>query len=92
VERGASAQRGVRVDGAVALLNEADDALLIDHNVRAQRPLVRFLLDVVALQDAVGGEHLVIHVTKKRETNIDLLGKGSIGGRAIHANAENCGI
>lgn len=92
MERGAGGQCGVGVDGAVAGFNEADDALFVDDDVGPQGPLVGFVLDVVALEDAVGGKHLVVHVAEKREIDVDLLGEGSICSGTIHANAEDCGI
>jgi len=89
VQVGTDRYGSVGIDGAVAFFDVADDAILIDDDVGALRPLVGFLLDVISLQDAVGGEHLVVHVAEKREINVDLLGEGGIGSRTIHANAEN---
>jgi len=82
----------VGIDGAVAFFDVADDALFIDDDVGALRPLVGFLLNVVALQDAVLGEHLVVHVAEQRKTDADLFCKSGIGRGTIHANAENCCI
>ncbi len=92
MEVGANGYGGVGVDGTVAFFDVADDPFFIDDDVGALRPIVGFILHVVALQDAVGREHLVVHVAEERERYIDLLGEGGIGGRGIHANAENCGI
>jgi len=89
VQVGADRYGSVGIYGAVAFFDVTDDAILIDDDVGALRPLVGFLLDVISLQDAVGGEHLVVHVAEKREINADLLGEGGIGSRTIHANAEN---
>jgi hypothetical protein len=89
VQVGTDRYGSVGIDGAVAFFDVADDAILIDDDVGALRPLVGFLLDVISLQDAVGGEHLVVHVAEKREINADLLGEGGIGSRTVHANAEN---
>jgi len=89
VQVGTDRYGSVRVDGAVAFFDVADDPILVDDDVGALRPLVGFLLDVIPLQDAVGGEHLMVHVAEKREINVDLLGEGGIGCRTIHANAEN---
>ena len=85
---GADRYSSVGIDGAVAFFDVADDAILVDDNIGALRPLIGFLLHVISLQDAVGGEHLVVHVAEKREIDVDLLGEGGIGSRTIHANAE----
>jgi hypothetical protein len=89
VQVGADRYGCVGIDGAVAFFDVANDAILIDDDVGALRPLVGFLLDVISLQDAVGREHLVVHVAEKREIDVDLLGEGGIGSRTIHANAED---
>jgi hypothetical protein len=92
MQRRARGQRGIGIDGAVASFDESNHALFVDDNVGAECPLVGFLLDVVALQDAVRSQHLVVHVAEKREINANLLGERGIGCGTIHANAENCGI
>jgi hypothetical protein len=89
VQGGAHRQGGVRVDGAVALFDKLDDALLVDNNVGAQGPLVGFMILVVTLEDAVGFEHLAVHVAEKRELDADLLGEGGVGGGAIYTDTEN---
>jgi hypothetical protein len=85
-------QSGVGIDGAVALFDELDDALLVDDDVGAQSPLVGFVLHVVTLQDAVGLEHLAVHVAEEREVDANLLGEGSVGGGTIQTNSENFGV
>jgi hypothetical protein len=92
VQVGADGDGGVGVYGAVAFLDVADDAFLIDDDIGALRPLVRLLLNVVVLQDAVTGEHFLAHVAEQREVNVDLLGEGGVGSGRIHANAENSRI
>jgi len=82
----------VGVDGAVAFFNVADDALFVDDDVGALGPVVGFILHVVALQDAVRGEHLVVHVAEERKIDVDLFGEGGIGSGTVHANAEDRGI
>jgi hypothetical protein len=88
VEGGTHGQSGVGIDGAVAFFNELDDALLVDDDVGAQSPLVSFIVFVVAFEDAVGLEHLAVHVAEEREGDADLLGEGGVGSGAIHADAE----
>src|SRR6516162_8573221 len=66
-ESGAQGERGVGVDGFVALVDEPDYALLVDDDVGAKRPLIVFILDAVGFQDAVGGEHFVVHVAEQRK-------------------------
>jgi len=81
MEVGADRNGSVGVYGAVAFFDVADDALFIDDDVGALGPLVGLVLDVVALQDSVGCEHLVVHVAEEREFDIDLLGESGIGSR-----------
>ncbi len=89
---GANRYGSVGIYGAVAFLDVADDAFFIDDNIGALRPLVGVFLHGVGLQDAVGSEHLFVHVAEQREINVDLLGESGIRGRRIHANAENHGV
>jgi hypothetical protein len=65
------------------------DSVLVDDDVRALRPLVGFVLDVVALEDAVFLQLLLVHVAEQRELDIALLGKGGVRCGTIHAYAEN---
>jgi hypothetical protein len=92
VEGGAQGECSVGVDGVIALVDKADDALLIDDNIGAKSPLVVFVFDAVRLQDAVSGEHLVVHVAEQREVKAVLLCEGGIGRRTIQADAEDLGI
>lgn len=80
---------GVGVYRAVAFLDVLHDAILVDHNVRALRPLKRFVLHVVAFQDAVLLQHLFVHIAEQWELDIDLLCEGGVCGRTIHAYAED---
>ena len=91
VQGGAHGQGGVGIDGAIALFDKLDDALLVDDNVGAQSPLVAFVIfrRVVGLEDAVGLEHLAVHVAEEWEGDADLLGEGSVGSGAIHADTED---
>jgi hypothetical protein len=88
VQRRTSGERRVGIDCAVARFDQTYHSLFVDDDIRPQRPLVRLVLDIVTLQDAVRGEHLVVHVAEERETDIGLLCEGGIGSRTIHANAE----
>ncbi len=91
MQGGAHGEGGVGIDGVIALFDELDDALLVYDDVGAQSPLVAFaiLCGVVAFEDAVGLEHLAVHVAEERESDADLLGEGGIGSGAIYADAEN---
>jgi hypothetical protein len=91
VQGGAHGQGSVGVDGAVALFDKLDDALLVDDDVGAQSPLVTFVIfrRVVGLEDAVGPEHFAVHVAEEWEGDADLLGEGGVGSGAIHADAED---
>ena len=89
VQVGADRESRVRVNRAIALLDVLDDAVLIDDDVGALRPLVSLVFLVVVLQNAVGSEHFLIHIAQQRELYIDLLGEGGVRGWAIHAYAKN---
>ena len=89
MEVGADRHRGIGVYGAVAFLDVLHDAILVDNNVRALRPLIRFVLNVVALENAILLQHLLVHVAEQRELDIDLFGEGGVCGRTIHAYAED---
>src|ERR1051325_2042622 len=49
-------------------------------------------LHVVTFEDAIGSEHLFVHVAKHGKFDVVLFGKSGIGRRRIHADAENFGI
>jgi hypothetical protein len=91
VHGGAHGQSGIGIDGAIALFDELDDALLVDDDVGAQSPLVAFVVfrRVVGFKDAVGLEHLAVHVAEEGEGDANLLGEGGVGSGAIHADAED---
>jgi len=89
VQSSAHGQSGVGIDRAVAFVDQLDDALLVDDNVGAQGPLVRFVVFVVAFEDAVGLEHLAVHVAEEREGDADLLGECGVGSGAIHTDTED---
>jgi hypothetical protein len=89
VEVGAHRHCGIGVYSAVAFLDVLHDAIFVDHNVRALRPLIRFVLNVVALEDAVLLQRLLVHVAEQREFDIDLFREGGVCSRTIHAYAED---
>src|SRR5882762_5609589 len=89
VQRRAHGQGGVGIDGAVALFDELDDALLVDDDVGAQSPLEGIVVDVITLQNAVGFEHLLVHVAEEREGDAVLLGESGVGGRTIQTTSED---
>ncbi len=89
MQRGAHGQGRVGIDGAVAFLDELDDALLVDDDVGAQSPFIGFIVLVVTLEDAVGLEHLAVHVAEERKFNADLLGEGGVGSGTIHTDTED---
>src|SRR5579859_524498 len=82
----------VRIDRAFIFLDVLNDPFFIDDNVRTPRPLVRFALDVVSLEDAVVLEHFFVHVAEEGELDVDLLGERCVGRGGIHTDAENCRI
>jgi hypothetical protein len=89
VEVGADGESVVRIDRGVALFDVLDDAVLVDDDVGALRPLVSFALHVVAFKDAVGRQHLLVHIAEQGKLDADLLGEGGIGCGGIHTYAED---
>ena len=89
VQVGADGHSRVGIDGAVAFFDVLDDAVFVDDDVGALRPVVGFVLDVIALEDAIGGEHLFVHVAEEGKLNVDLLGERGVGGGTIHAYTED---
>ena len=89
VQIGADGKGVVGIYGGVAFLDVLHDAVFVYDDVGALGPLIGFTLNVIALQDAVGGKHLLVHVAEQREFNVDLLGEGCVGCGGIHADAEN---
>ena len=86
---GAESERGVGIDGAVALVDKPDDALLVDDDVGAHSPLIGFIVHVVAFENAVTSEHLAVHVAEERERQADLLGESGVGRGTIQADAKD---
>jgi len=91
VQGGTHGQGGVGIDGAIAFFDKLDDALLVDYDVGAQSPLVAFVIfpRVVGLENAVGFEHLAIHVAEEGEGDADLLGEGGVGSGTIYTDSED---
>jgi len=89
VQSGAHGQGSVGIDGTITFLDKLNDALLIDDDVCAQSPFIGFILHVVALEDAVGLEHLAVHVAEEGKFNTDLFGERGVGGGTIQTNSEN---
>jgi len=92
VEGGAKGERSVGVDGIVAFVDEADDAPLVDDDIGAKSPPIVLVFDAVRFQDAVGSDHLVVHVTEQRKVESVLLGEGGVGGGTVHADAKYGGV
>src|SRR2546426_112496 len=84
VQGGADSEGRVGIDGAVAFVDQLDDALLVDDDVGAKGPLVGLVLNVVPFQDAVGLEHPAVHIAEERESDTDLFGEGGVGGGTVH--------
>lgn len=89
---GAKSERRVGVHGVVAFVDQADDSLLINNDVRPESPLIILVLDAIRFQDAVNLKHFVIHVAQQRKVEAVLLGKGSICRRTVEAHAEDFGV
>lgn len=89
---GADRQSVVGIDGGVAFFDVLHDAVFVDDDVGAHSPLVSVTLHVMSLEDAVGGQHLFVHVTEQRKLDVDLLGESGVGCGGIHADAKNFGI
>ena len=89
---GADRERVIGIDGRVAFFDVLDDAVLVDDDVGALSPLIGLGLNVVALEDAVFLEHLLVHVAQKRKFDVDLLGESGVGCGGIHTDAKDFGI
>jgi hypothetical protein len=92
VEIRANVQRVVGIDGALVEFDMLDDSLFVYDDVCALRPLIGVAFDVMPFEDAVGGEHFLVHVAEERKLDVDLLGEGCVCRGGIHAHAENCCI
>ncbi len=89
VQVDADGDGGIGIDGAVASLDVANDTVLINDQVGAERPLVAFTLHIVGFQYAVSGEHLMVHIAQQRKLDPNLLGESRVGRGTVHAHTEN---
>jgi hypothetical protein len=89
VQVGAHGESGVGVDGGVAFFDVLDDAVFVDDDVGALRPFEGLILHVVAFEDAVGRQHLFVHVAEQWKFDVDLLRESGVGCGRIHADAED---
>ena len=89
VQVSADGNGGVGVDGGVATFDVTDDAVFVYDDVGAQGPLERVTLFLVGLEDAVGREHLLVHVAEQGKLDADLLGESGVCRGTVHAHAEN---
>ena len=92
VQSGAHGQGSVGIDGTITFLDKLNDALLIDDDVSPQGPFIGFIVLVVLLEDAVGLEHLAVHVAKERKSDADLFGKCGVGSGTIYTDTEDFGV
>jgi len=80
---------GVWINRAAATFDVLDDAVPVDDDVGAKSPLVALTLDIIVFEDAVGSEHLVVHVAEEGKLDTELFGEGLVGCGTIHAHTEN---
>jgi hypothetical protein len=88
----AHGHRRVRIDGTIPFLDVLDHAIFVDDDIGPLRPLIGFVLDVVAFEDAVFLQHLLVHIAQQGELDVDLLREGGVRGGTIHAHAKNFGV
>ena len=86
---GADRQSVVGIYGGVAFFDVLDDSILVDDDVGTLGPLIGLALHIVALEDAVRREHLLVHIAQQRELDIDLFCEGRVGCGGIHAHTED---
>ena len=92
VQVGANVHRVVRVDGALVEFDVLNNSFFVDNDVRALRPLVVLVLDVVPFQDAVVLKHFLVHVAEEGKFDVNLLCECRICCWGIHTDAKNCRI
>jgi len=86
------------VDGVVGIhcarveLDVLNFSVFVYDKCCSARPLVFVAAHGVFLQNPVGGEDFVIHVTEKWKRHADLLRESRVGGRAVNAKTENFGV
>ena len=78
-----------RIDGCRIEIDVFDHAVLVDHKCCAPGEFHLFATHGKILHDAILLQHLAIHVAQQRESNANLLGKRSVGGRTVYADSEN---
>jgi len=68
------------------------DAVFVDDDVGTLRPFIGIALNVVAFQNAVGRQHLFVHIAEQREFDFSFLGKGGVGSGESMLTPKNFGI
>jgi hypothetical protein len=89
VEFRAHCQSVIGIYGAVTFLDVLNYSVFIDNDVGALCPLVGLIFLVVSFEDAVRGEHFLVHVAQQRKLDADLLREGSVGSGRINADSED---
>jgi hypothetical protein len=76
---GADRQRIIRIDGAIAFFDMLNHTVLVDYNIGALSPLISLILLIIAFENAIGCQHLLVHVAQQGEFNADLFRKRGVG-------------
>lgn len=92
MQSGADGDRAVRIYGAVPLFHVLNFPLFVHDNRGSLRPLILAALDVIGLQDLIGRENLLVHVTEEWKRNTDLFCESGVGGGTVDADSEDDGI
>ncbi len=92
VKAGANGDGAVGIDGAIPLFDVLDLAFLVDDDRGAFGPIILVAFDVVGPENAVGFQHLAVHIAQEGERHADLLGEGGVGSRAVNADSEDCRV
>jgi len=89
---GTHGDRVVWVHSALVKFDVLNFSFLVHNDRSAARPLEIVALNVVFLQDAVFDQGFAVHVAQQRHGDVDLFGKGGVGGGTVYTDSEDDGV
>ena len=69
------------IDGHVAFVDVADDAVLVDHECGAIAEALRLV------EDSIGLHYCALEIAEQRKGDLNLFGKLAVGGNAVNTDA-----